>query len=133
MAWPRWIKDSKVIWTYLGQVHHDLDVGEDGRIYTLTHEIKNDVIEAWTQLAPPRIDDFIVVLSPDGEELKKVDVTQALINSTYGRMLTRLPFYSKDSGDYLHTNAIDVITAANAKVFPYRQGGRRADLDARAW
>ncbi|NJO37772.1 MAG: hypothetical protein HC871_09320, partial [Rhizobiales bacterium] len=116
-------KDSEVIWTYLEQTHHDLDVGPDGRIYTLTHEIRNDVIEAWTQLVPPRIDDYVVVLSPDGEELEKVDVTRALIDSPYGRMLTRIPWYAESSGDYLHTNAIDVITRENAAVFPVRQGG----------
>src|SRR3546814_13193077 len=26
-------KDSNVIWSYLGQTHHDFDMGADGRIY----------------------------------------------------------------------------------------------------
>jgi hypothetical protein len=89
----------------------------------LTHEISQEPIKAWTQLAPPRIDDYIVVLSPEGEELKKISVTDALVDSRYARMLTRLPFYAKDSGDYLHTNAIDVIEAADAEVFPFGKEG----------
>src|SRR5207248_2891560 len=28
-------KDSKLLWAYPGRVHHDLDVSEDGTIYTL--------------------------------------------------------------------------------------------------
>jgi outer membrane protein assembly factor BamB len=119
----RMTKDSELVWSYLGQAHHDFDVGSDGKVYLLTHEVRHDVIEAWTQLKPPRVDDFIVVLSPEGEELKKVDVTKALIDSTYGRMLTRIPWYSEQSGDYLHTNAIDVIEAADAKVFPFGKEG----------
>ena len=119
----RMTKDSELVWSYLGQTHHDFDVGSDGRIYLLTHEIRHDVIEAWTQLKPPRVDDFIVVLSPEGEELRKVDVTKALIDSTYGRMLTRIPWYAEQSGDYLHTNNIDVIEAADAEVFPFGKEG----------
>ncbi len=119
----RMSKESELVWSYLGQAHHDFDVGADGRIYLLTHEIRHDVIEEWTQLKPPRVDDFIVVLSPDGEELQKVDVTRALIDSTYGRMLTRIPWYAEQSGDYLHTNAIDVIEEADAEVFPFGKQG----------
>ena len=45
----RMTKDSEVVWSYLGQAHHDLDVGADGKVYLLTHEISQDVIEAWTR------------------------------------------------------------------------------------
>ncbi len=119
----RMTRDSELVWSYLGQAHHDFDVGADGKVYLLTHEISHDVIEAWTQLKPPRVDDFIVVLSPEGEELQKVDVTKALVSSTYGRMLTRIPWYSEQSGDYLHTNSIDVIEAADTEVFPFGKEG----------
>jgi hypothetical protein len=119
----RMTKDSEVVWSYLGQAHHDFDVGADGKVYLLTHEIGLEPIEAWTQLKPPRIDDFIVVLSPDGKELKKVDVTKALVGSTYGRMLTRIPWYAEASGDYLHTNSIDVIETADVENFPFGEEG----------
>jgi hypothetical protein len=48
-----------------------------------------------------------VVLSPDGEVLKKVSILDALVASPYARMLNTVAWYSKD--DYLHTNAIDVV------------------------
>jgi outer membrane protein assembly factor BamB len=109
-------KDSKLIWKYLGQVHHDLDVGDDGRIYVLTHEFRDNEYPDFPQLAVPRIDDFAVVLSPDGEELQKVSITDALINSPYARLLTRVVWYTK--GDYLHNNGIDVVEAADAAALP---------------
>jgi outer membrane protein assembly factor BamB len=109
-------KDSKLIWKYLGQVHHDLDVGDDGRIYVLTHEFRNNEYRDFPQLALPRIDDFAVVLSPEGEELQKVSITDALINSPYARLLTRVVWYTK--GDYLHNNGIDVVEAADAAALP---------------
>ncbi len=116
-------RDSELVWKYLGQAHHDFDIGEDGKVYTLTHEIGHDVIEAWTDLKPPRIDDYIVVLSPEGEELTKVSVTEALVNSRYKRLLTRLPGYVRDSGDYLHTNNIDIVEEADAADFPHAEAG----------
>src|SRR5262249_12310225 len=33
-------KDSKLLWKYEGRVHHDLDVDEQGTIYTLTQQLK---------------------------------------------------------------------------------------------
>src|SRR5262249_39427727 len=32
-------KDLKLLWGYSDTVHHDLDVGEDGRVYVLTQKI----------------------------------------------------------------------------------------------
>jgi hypothetical protein len=109
-------KDSNLIWKYLGQAHHDLDVGDDGRIYVLTHEIRHNTYQDFPQLAVPRIDDFAVVLSPDGEELQKVSIADALINSPYARLLTRVVWYTK--GDYLHNNGIDVVEADDAAALP---------------
>jgi outer membrane protein assembly factor BamB len=100
-------KSSRPIWKYLGGAHHDLDVGPDGNIYVLTHEVTNTVIDNWRHLKPPRIDDFVVVLSPNGEVLKKVSILDALVASPYARMVNTVAWYSKD--DYLHANAIDLV------------------------
>jgi outer membrane protein assembly factor BamB len=115
-------KDSQLVWKYLGQAHHDVDLGDDGRIYALTHEVRNNEYRDFPQLAVPRIDDFVVVLSPDGEELQKVSIADALINSPYARLLTRVVWYTK--GDYLHTNGIDVVEAGDADVLPFAEAGQ---------
>ena len=100
-------KNSRLIWKYLEGAHHDLDVGPDGKIYVLTHEIRNTVLDQWLHLKPPRVDDYVVVLSPDGEVLKKVSVLDALIASPYARMVNLVAWYTE--GDYTHTNAIDLV------------------------
>ena len=100
-------KDSRLIWKYLQRVHHDLDVSSDGRIYTLTHEIRDTVVENWGHLKAPRIDDFVVVLSPDGRELEKVSVVDAFVASPYALMVNMVAWYS--DGDFFHTNAIDLL------------------------
>jgi outer membrane protein assembly factor BamB len=112
-------KDSHVVWKYLQQTHHDFDIGADGRIYALTHEIRDDVVPGQQHLAPPRIDDYAVVLSPEGKELKKVWLLGALAKSPYATFLSTVPWYiAKGKGDYLHTNSIDVIGSDMARRLP---------------
>jgi hypothetical protein len=105
-------KDSRLVWKYLAHAHHDLDVGPDGNIYLLTQEISHKIVDRWRHLKPPRIDDFVVVLSPDGQELKKVSMLDALVNSPYARLLNTVAWYSKD--DYTHANAIELVDEAAA-------------------
>jgi len=115
-------RDSEVIWKYLAQVHHDFDVAEDGKIYVLTHEIRTNVIEEAAHLEPPRVDDFVAVLSPDGEELKRVSVLDAFAKSDYLRLLSTVTWYTK--GDYLHTNAVQFIDREMAEVLPFASEGQ---------
>lgn len=117
--------DSNVQWKYLQHVHHDLDVGADGRIYVLTQEIGTDVVPGREHLKPPRIDDYVAVLSPEGEELKKIRLVDALARSPFARGLDMVPWYvEKGSGDYLHTNAVEVLDGTRAQKLPQATAGR---------
>lgn len=115
-------RDSEVVWKYLEQTHHDVAVGPDGRVYALTHEIRQNESEDYAHLTPPRIDDFLVELSPEGKELRKISLLDAFARSPWGRMLDRLPPGSY--GDPLHTNAVDVIDAGTARAFPFAEPGQ---------
>ena len=99
-------KESRVVWKYAERVHHDLDIGQDGRIYTLIHRINRDGLEGVERIAPPFIEDLVVVLSPDGEELKRVSVAEALRDSPYRATFDLTPI---GSGDLLHTNTVELV------------------------
>lgn len=116
-------KDSRMIWKYWDHVHHHLDVAEDGTIYVLTNDIRNNVIEGYEHLAPPRIDDSVVVLSPDGERIKKVSILDALLQSPYGRMMRAGPSWDIKQ-DFLHTNSIEVVTPSKASKLPFAKAGQ---------
>ena len=115
-------KDSRVIWRYLGQTHHDFDIAADGRIYALTHEMRRTTFDKHPQITVPRLDDFLVVLSPDGEELKKVSILDALADSPYERLLNRVAWYNKH--DFIHTNNVDLIDTDDAAVLPFAKEGQ---------
>jgi hypothetical protein len=115
-------RNSEVIWSYLANTHHDVDVGPDGRIYVLTHELVDQPLEGYDNLAPPRLDDFLVVLSPDGEELQKISLIHAVAASDYPHLLHTVSAYAV--ADPLHTNGVDLITAQDAARFPFGQAGQ---------
>ncbi|MEM7021163.1 MAG: arylsulfotransferase family protein [Pseudomonadota bacterium] len=122
-------KDSKLIWKYLEQTHHDFDVAPDGTIYALTHEIDSSVLKYWQHLAPPRIDDFLVVLSPDGVELRKISLLDAMLNSPYGRLTNTIAWYAQ--GDYFHTNSVDALAPGTAHWLDAGASDRQVMLSMR--
>jgi hypothetical protein len=115
-------RNSEVIWSYLGHTHHDLDVGPDGRIYVLTHEFADEPLEGFARLASPRLDDFLVILSPDGEELSKISLIDAVAASEYRHLLYGVAAYAL--ADPLHTNTVDVITEEAAANFAFGEAGQ---------
>ena len=115
-------KDSNVVWSYLGQSHHDFDVAEDGRIYTLTHEMRNNRYDKLPQITVPRLDDAVTVLSPDGEELKKVVIMDILAKSEYRRMLDHISWFNNH--DFIHANTVEYIDAEKAAVLPFAKEGQ---------
>jgi hypothetical protein len=65
-------KDSQPIWTYLERVRGTFDVGPDGRIYAIVQHFRDN--------AEGRriLDDQLAVLSPDGRELARISLTDAI-------------------------------------------------------
>jgi hypothetical protein len=115
-------RDSEVLWSYLANAHHDVDIGPDGRIYALTHEFVDEPLQGFGMLASPRLDDFLVVLSPDGEELRKISLIHAVAASEYRHLLHTVAAFAL--ADPLHTNTVNVITAADAANFAFGQPGQ---------
>jgi len=122
--------DSKLIWTYNRWAHHDLSVADDGRIYTMSHELKTEgspAIDALKTLdydimvTTPFIDDTIVVLSPEGEEIASLSLVEALASSEFVPLLGVAPLDYQ--GDHLHANSIQVVTDALAEQIPFAKPG----------
>lgn len=83
-------KQSNLLWAYSSNVHHDLDVGDDGKIYTLTHQISTQQLEGLISITPPYLADHVAILSPDGKELDKISILEAIQNSPYALMLASI-------------------------------------------
>jgi len=102
---------SKLLWAYLEGAHHDLDVAEDGRIYVLIREARVD-----PHVNPEHavLEDYIAILSPGGEELRRIPLLRAFERSPFSHYLQGM----KRAGDIFHTNTIEILDGRLADRLP---------------
>ncbi|MCA9568983.1 MAG: hypothetical protein KC656_14135, partial [Myxococcales bacterium] len=95
-------RDSNVIWSWAEPAHHDLEVLDDGRIWVLARKAR--VVE---DLNPRRaiLEDFAVLLGPDGKEQKRVSLLEA-VRATAEPVMNHIP---RMRGDIFHTNSLEVL------------------------
>ena len=127
-------KDSNRLWAYPACVHHDLDVDDDGVIYTLVQKIESKPPPGLERLPEPFIADSVAVLSPEGRELETVPVLEAFRDSPYAPLLLAaldVPMNPKDlpanrdpKGDLLHVNSVKVLRRDLATKFPLFRPGQ---------
>ena len=101
-------RDSNIIWKYAERVHHVLDIDEAGRIYTLVHKIETQPIPGLGRVEPPFLHDFVVVLNPDGREIKRVSLFKALRDSDSATLFKFFDLSNKRR-DFMHSNSIELI------------------------
>lgn len=110
--------DGNVLWTYDDYAHHDVDVGPDGKIYVLVHQLRR-LGSADKELKPltdlPLVEDYLAILSPEGKELRRISLLDSLVASPYYRpMLTHVDRY----GDITHNNTVHVVGEGFASHYP---------------
>lgn len=113
-------KDSKVLWKYTGYVNNDFDVGSDGIIYTVEHELRTDQPEKVKEVFLPFLEDHIVMLDHYGNEHKRISLVDAISNSPYASLLNR--FEDDGHGDPSHTNSVQYIKKDSTTLPWIRQG-----------
>jgi hypothetical protein len=106
-------KNSNVIWTLDQRVHHDVSVDEQGRIYTLIHEVSWRKRRELKQIYPPYIEDSIVVLSPDGDVMQRINVLDAIVS---GMPPEKDAIPLNNVGDTVHCNAVSRVPKWFAEI-----------------
>ena len=109
-------RDSKVLWSLDNASHHDISVAENGAVYTLTR-IAHMIPELNEH--KPILEDFITLLSRDGVEQEHYSVLDALRNSDFSTLLE----HTKNYGDLLHTNALQILDARHEVLSPLFKEG----------
>ena len=95
-------RNSKVIWAVHNSAHHESAIAESGDIYVLAR--RAHIVPA-VNASEPILEDFITVLSSDGEELRSVSVLEAIRSSEFANLLDGSPL----SGDIMHTNTLKLL------------------------
>lgn len=106
-------KDSRLLWTNLEYAHHDVTVGEDGLIYTISHAIREQPVPGLGQIKAPFLEDFVLVLSEDGKTLKRLSTMEAFVDTPFANAIKQLIKTRDWKGDYFHVNAIEPYDSRN--------------------
>ncbi len=104
-------RQSRLKWASLNGAHHDLAVDADGTIYLITREMK---VIPDVNPEDPVSEDFITVLTPDGQVVKKMSVLEAFERSDYAAALAPM----QRDPDILHTNAVQILDGSLASRSP---------------
>jgi hypothetical protein len=104
-------RHSKLLWRYPGRAHHDVDVLDDGTIWTLSREA--EIIPRVNPVVPC-MDDFIVELASDGRELRRISVLECLENGKQRTLLKRM----QREKELFHTNSIEILDGRIAGRVP---------------
>jgi hypothetical protein len=134
-------KNSNVIWKYDGNIHHLVEVGEDGAIYALDQKVVDRMPKGLEFIPTPCRVDELVLLSPDGKLLREpISILEALRDSPYAPLLDSLGEDKRDSPgltlhrslsffhdrlrEPLHLNSARVLERRLAAKFPTFQAGQ---------
>jgi len=104
-------RNSNVLWAFDGMAHHDLDLDDEGRIWTLTRQAH--VVPA-IHPSEPILEDFVTRLSAAGKPEVRFSILRAFMKSKHRDALRGMP----KEGDVLHTNTIEVLDGSLADRIP---------------
>lgn len=103
-------RNSRVLWTFDANAHHDFCLDEQGAIYVLTNRLRRlgdaDSQLTETTTVPVVFEDRVTILTPAGEIIKHISVLDALLASPffYGTMT-----HIDHRGDITHNNTVNRI------------------------
>jgi len=103
--------DSNIRWKYIGRVHHQMHCDNDGRIFVLENQKRFDPKYNKNESF---LDDLIVILDKNGKKIGSVSILDALANSDYAPLLSKMIF----KGDVFHTNTISPLDNKFIKKSP---------------
>lgn len=115
-------RDSNLVWSYKGSVHHDLDVTPDGHVVVLTQEVR--VLPRILKTVP-MYEDAVTYLDANGNELSSLSLVELVERSPASAALRDAAeaYTYRRSADLFHTNTVQYVTESLAEGTPLADAG----------
>jgi len=123
-------RDSKLVWSYLGNPHHDVKLGPDGTIYALVAREGQVPPRPDLDLPAHFRDEGVAVLDAAGHEQRVIWLAEAIAKSPYANLFAALdPGWEGCLADraycwnLFHANSIQLIPASAAAKTSFAKEG----------
>lgn len=117
-------RHGHILWVYEAFVHHDSTLDAEGNIYSIIQKTITEPQPGFEGLPYPMTADYLVKLSPDGREQKRISLLEAFRGTPYELMIHRGRGDGDDEYDFFHTNSIDILSKEAAGRFPMFRAGQ---------
>lgn len=105
-------KNSNILWKHAGINHHDIDIAQDKKIYTLGRSYEN-IQNRYPDFPFGGMDDFIVILTPEGKKVKEISIFDAFYHSDFVFYLNFI-----NISYFFHANTVEIVDKLTAKKYP---------------
>ena len=118
---------GEVVWRLDRRTHHSVTRDDDGNFWVCEARIISDPAEAMSRclgLVPPIIEDRALKVSPDGDVLDEFSLLDVVFASKFRSLFwTTESGASRFTGDRLHMNDVEPLSAAMADTYPLFEAG----------
>jgi len=108
---------SKLKWAVANNAHHDVRELPGGELLVLTREAH---VNAKIDASRPILEDYLVTLGENGEELSRLSLVDAFLQSEYRDLFNAR---KTQVGDIMHTNTISILDGSHPELPWNRPGG----------
>jgi hypothetical protein len=110
---------GKVVWKLPFRTHHSIARNDDGNFWVSGLRWQETPLAQYPHLRPPYVNEYMYLVSPDGEILREVSVLEALYESDHIGLLA----LGRARFDVTHMNDVEELSAALADEFPMFEQG----------
>ncbi|NHZ85325.1 MAG: hypothetical protein GWP19_05535 [Planctomycetia bacterium] len=118
-------RNSNILWKLKGDYHHSVFKDESGNLWVPGRETSNSPAIRYPLLKPPYYEDYICIISPEGEILKRMSLLDIFYKSGMESLLFADGTFTteKVANDITHLNDIDVLESELANQYPQFEAG----------
>jgi hypothetical protein len=110
---------GKVIWKLPVRTHHSVFRNDDGNFWVAGLRWQEEALDKYPHLRPPYVDEFLLLVSPEGEELRRISVLEAIYESDHVGLLAS----GRSRYDVTHMNDVEELSEEFADDFPLFEAG----------
>lgn len=106
-------RESNLVWKLDMRTHHSIYMDERGDFWVCCRRWHEQTVDQFVGLEPPYMEDYILVVSPEGEPKREISLMESMYRSGYYGLL----FAERENPDLLHLNDVELLEGDKAGSF----------------